>query len=243
LDERHGGGSHQGEIQGWILSGARPQAPESAGLLAAIPEADRVGSQPQKTEDLAPNLLPENQKKAEAEGGVILFEDESIFQQSGTTCKTYAKRGEGTFVKHKPCRKSCKVFGAVSIGANPKFHFRFEKNRFNTGTYLKFLKRLIRYYSRRGKKIHLIADNVRFHKAKSLLDWIEDRRDQIELHFLPPYSPNLNPVEMIWQKTKRAATHNRFFNTLEDLRERLFRRFNRFQGNPASLRNMVLSWT
>lgn len=59
----------------------------------------------------------------------------------------------------------------------------------------------------------LVLDNGAFHKAKRL-----KIPDNIEMIFLPPYSPELNPAEKIWQKFKRDFT-NKLFHTLEDLRD------------------------
>jgi transposase len=62
------------------------------------------------------------------------------------------------------------------------------------------------------------------------------------LHYLPQYSPEFNAVEYVWKETRRRTTHNRFFPTLEVLKQKLFKRFNRFQGNPAALRNVLASF-
>lgn len=128
-----------------------------------------------------------------------------------------------------------KAFGAVSREHNPRFHFQFSE-KFNAQTFLKFLRRLIRHEAR---KVFLVLDNVGYHHARLVTDWAEANADKIELHFLPAYSPDLNPIEILWRQTKRSATHNRHFDTLESLHHRLFRRFNRHQGNPAFLRGIV----
>lgn len=164
-----------------------------------------------------------------------------MFQQEGTVAHTWAPVGRGTEVAAEPCRKSAKVFGAVRIdGADPKFHFRFEEDRFNTKTFIVFLKQLVAYYWSRGQKLFMILDNVGYHRAAAR--WAARRPRRIELHFLPTYSPELNPTEHVWKKTKRAATHNRYFPTGERLRMAVHRRFNRYQGNPAELRGIVQRW-
>jgi len=55
-------------------------------------------------------------------------------------------------------------------------------------------------------KILLVLDNARYHHAKKLKDYIESIKDRLELFFLPPYSPEINPIEMLWKKTRRAVT-------------------------------------
>ena len=175
-------------------------------------------------------------KKTEKEQGVTLYQDEAVFQQAGMVIKTWALVGIGVQVLSPPVRRSIKVMGAVRIGANPQWHSRFVKV-FNAETFIEFLDQLVRYY--RGTKIHLITDNAPYHKSPEVHDWLKGKEHLIELHFLPAYSPKLNAAEYVWRKTKRAITHNKFFSRLQDLRQALARRFNRFQGNPASLRSAI----
>jgi hypothetical protein len=120
---------------------------------------------------------------------VLLYEDEALFRQSGSIYRHWARRGVGSQVKSFPGRISIKVIGAVSIGTDPKFHFRFVEV-FNSVTYLKFLKQLVRRY--KGTRIYLIADNATWHKSPPVLKWVQSNQDKIELHFLPKYSPDFN---------------------------------------------------
>lgn len=136
-------------------------------------------------------------------------------------------------------RRSKKVFGTVSLEHNPKWHFRFVE-RFNGETFLRFLRQVVRHNS--GRKILMVLDNVRYHHAKKVSEWVAANSHRIELHFLPAYSPDFNPIEQVWKATKRVATHNRHFPTLDLLHLKLFRRFNRYQGNPASLRSPLDSY-
>jgi transposase len=168
-----------------------------------------------------------------------MYEDEVLFKQSGSIYRHWARKGIGSQVKSFPGRKSVKVIGAVVIQERPKFHFRFV-DVFNTQTYLMFLKQLVRQYD--GRRIHLIADNAGWHKTRDILEWAAANHEKIELHFLPPYSPELNAAEHVWKETRRWATHNRFFRDVPTLKKKVFRRFNRFQGNPAALSNIVASF-
>ena len=170
---------------------------------------------------------------------MLLYEDEAVFRQSGSIFRHWAKRGIGSEVKTFPNRKSVKVMGAVKMDTDPKFHFRFVKT-FNSRTYLAFLKHLSSRYQ--GQKMHLIADNAKYHSSPDVMEWVTQNQEKIELHFLPKYSPELNAQERIWKETRKRTTHNRFFSALQTLKDDLFRRFNRFQGNPASLRSLVASF-
>jgi transposase len=181
--------------------------------------------------------LPSIKEQAEKENGIVMYEDEASFKVSGSLSRTWCECGrkKRTEVESKACNKSMKVFGAIVADKNPGLNFLFT-DVFNALTFLKFLKQLVRCYER---KIHLVLDNARYHHAILLQEWLEANKDKIQLHFLPAYSPKLNAQEGVWRITRRKSIHNRFFNDEKELHQALFKRFNRFQGNPASLRNMM----
>ena len=61
----------------------------------------------------------------------------------------------------------------------------------------------------------MVLDNVRFHHAKRLKPILERYKHRIELIFLPPYSPDLNPVERVWWLMRKMVTHNRWVQSME----------------------------
>jgi transposase len=75
-----------------------------------------------------------------------------------------------------------------------KLFYMTYKQNMNSQTYIEFLSRLLKKYD---KKIILIADNMTVHHSHMVYDWLEGKEKQIELQFLPAYSPHLNPVELI----------------------------------------------
>lgn len=178
-------------------------------------------------------------KKVRDDSGVLLYEDEVSFQQSGTIHRTWARKGKGCEVKSFPARKSVKALGAVRVNESPKWHFRFAE-KFNSESFLALLDQLLRYY--KGRKVHLITDNAKYHKSPAVRRWLSDKTQLIEIHYLPPYSPELNATEHVWKKVKRMSTHNRYFASVKELHEKVFRRFNRFQGNPPSLKGTIAAF-
>jgi transposase len=63
----------------------------------------------------------------------------------------------------------------------------------------------------------VLADNARFHHAVLHADWRDDCAERFSLLFLPPYSPELNPIERVWKLTRRLATHNRYFAHVDEV--------------------------
>ena len=90
-----------------------------------------------------------------------------------------------------------------------------EASIFNADSFKKFIKKMLRK-AETNKKILLVLDNVRFHHASVNKEFLKSVKDRIELLFLPPYSPDLNPIESFWKKTRRKVTHNRYFESLEE---------------------------
>lgn len=125
-------------------------------------------------------------------------------------------------VLHAPTRKSVACFGAVSIGAGTLVT-QFEP-KFNAESFHRFLKRLLKHRAR-GKRLVLLLDNAKYHHARILQPWLAEHRQQLTLLFLPPYSPDLNPIERVWKLTRRLATHNRHFPTLEGIMDAVTERF------------------
>lgn len=110
----------------------------------------------------------------------------------------------------------------------------------NNGSVMALLKQLFRQC--RGRGIHLLDDNGWSHKGPDVMEWVEKNSGKMELHFLPTHSAELNAAEYVWEETGGKTTHNHFFLSVDRGKEKLFRRFNRVQGNPAPLRNALASF-
>ena len=70
-----------------------------------------------------------------------------------------------------------------------------------------------------GRRIRLVCDNGRFHTTHAVQAWLADHCDQIEVFWLPPYSPSLNLIERLWGHLKRTVLANVLYANLNDLVE------------------------
>lgn len=75
----------------------------------------------------------------------------------------------------------------------------------------------------------MVLDNVRYHHAKLLKPFLEKNKHRIELLFLPPYSPDLNPMERIWWFMRKKITHNRFLESLQERVKKFWMLFSTFK--------------
>lgn len=133
-------------------------------------------------------------------------------------------------------RKTAHVFGAVSL-EDADFTYRFAPV-FNGHTFHQFLLQLTAKYAPR--KLFLVIDNGPCHwldDAGKL--WLAANSDKIELHRLPGYSPEFNPTEGVWKATRKLATHNRFYRTVDERDASLRATFTRFQRCPHLIANQV----
>jgi len=138
-------------------------------------------------------------------------------------------------VLHAPTRKSISVFGAVCV-SDGRFVSRLEK-KFNADSFQNYLTQLIRH-RRKGRKMIVIVDNARWHHAKQLRPWLNKHRDVLMLDFLPPYSPDLNPIERVWKLTRRLCTHNCYFPELDDLLNVVSCQFYLWKSSNETLRKL-----
>jgi transposase len=64
---------------------------------------------------------------------------------------------------------------------------------------------------RRGQRVDLIQDNASFHKKPEVLEFFDKHHRQIEVFWLPKYSPDFNATERLWHYTRKESTHHRYF--------------------------------
>jgi transposase len=136
---------------------------------------------------------------------------------------------------HAPTRKSVACFWAVSLRTG-KF-IRSLCATFNAATFETFLKTLLRHRSRDTCMV-LVLDNARYHHAVLLTPLLRKYRNVLTLLFLPPYSPQLAPIERPWKLACRLATHNQFFATLDDLLTAISTCFDRWKTHNSVLRRL-----
>lgn len=180
--------------------------------------------------------VSEPEKKTKRNGWALIFTDEASFRQDSTLHATWARVGRPPQVPVTGERKSVKIIGAVELY---RARFLYQRDEvFNAETYLSFLKKIRRYYRRQGAI--LVQDNASYHKEGDVWAWFGNNRDWLEVHNLPPYSPEFNPIERLWQHTRKNGTHNRYFAQVDDLVFTLTRVFGEMRTYPDIIRPYLL---
>ena len=137
-------------------------------------------------------------KRAKKEKAVILWLDQTGLRSDAPVGKTWAPVGQTPVVAKTGKRFGVNVMAAISNKG--ELYFTCYTGSFIGPVFLAYLKRLVGHLDR---KIHLIVDGHPVHRRVSVRDWLAEHVDRIEMHFLPSYSPELNPVELLNNDVKR----------------------------------------
>ena len=163
--------------------------------------------------------------------GMILFEDEASFAQWGSLSYTWARRGQQPEVPTSGKRKGSKVFGAIDYFSGRLF-FQGIEGRFNSASYHAFLQMIL---AQTTEHLFLIHDGARYHTSASTQTFLAAQHDRITEHPLPSYSPDYNPIEYLWKKTKQRATHNKYFKEFAALTISVEKALAYFVMHPAEV--------
>jgi transposase len=132
--------------------------------------------------------------------GVIFWGDETGLRSDDVRGRGFAPRGRTPLVR--VCHKRARL-GLVSAVANKgELRWRVADGAVNAPTFIRFLQRLVRDARR---KVFLILDRLKAHRARLTRDWLAGHRSEIEVFYLPPYSPELNPDEGVNADLKQAV--------------------------------------
>jgi transposase len=175
--------------------------------------------------------FPAIRAQAKREGGVVLWLDEMGVRSDAATGRSWAPVGQTPVIKGTGKRFRVNMITAISNAG--RLRFRLFTGSFTGRVFIDFLGRLVRDCG--GRKVHLIVDGHPVHRAKAVSAWVGRHADQIELHFLPGYSPELNPVELLNHDVKANAAGRRRPRSATELRAELHGYLRRRQRQPAVL--------
>jgi transposase len=147
---------------------------------------------------------PTIQRQAKREKGVIYWGDETGLRSDHAVGRSYGRRGQKPLIPGTGQRFRCNMISAITNQG--RLNFMVFKGDFNTDVFLEFLRRLLRQVQRNA---FLIVDGHPVHHAVKVKRWLEKRANQIRLFFLPGYSPELNPDELLNQDVKSNAVGQR----------------------------------
>ena len=179
---------------------------------------------------------------------MLVFQDEVHFQTAVTVTRMWVQKGSAPKVKAPSGKDSVAYSGFVRPDTGELFIAK--PLWFNYASFLDSVSKFLEVCQlAENQKICLILDNASWHKkAKRLvedeqLEEYKHIRHKLVFLFLPPYSPDLNPIEQCWRKTRREVTHNTYFPDRYDLEYTLDWYFSKFAQPNESLASLCsFSW-
>jgi transposase len=143
---------------------------------------------------------PDIEREAKHVGAQIFWGDEMGLRSDHQAGRSYGRRGRTPVIPGTGRRFGCNMISAIT-NRGKLFFMIFEKE-FNFRVFLRFLKRLTRQVKGR---VFLILDRHSVHKSAPVRRWLELHTDKLRIFFLPTYSPELNPDELLNQDVKSNA--------------------------------------
>jgi transposase len=165
---------------------------------------------------------------AKREGGVVWWLDEMGVRSDYAAGRSWAPVGRTPVIKRTGKRFGVNLISAIS--GEGLLRFRLFSGSFAGPVLVDFLQRLVRDLA--GRKVHLVLDGHPVHHARLVSGWVAQRPTRIQLHFLPGYSPELNPVELLNHDVKANAAGRRRARSVVELTGELRAYVRRRQRHP-----------
>lgn len=155
---------------------------------------------------------PRIRAQAKRAGAEIYWSDEMGLRSDHTAGRSYGRRGQTPIIPATGHRFGCNIISAINNRG--RLYFALFRGRFTARTLVEFLKRLVKQV---GRKVYIIMDRHPVHRSAKVKRWLAQNRQRIQLYFLPAYSPELNPDEVLNQDVKTNALGRRRPRTQDEM--------------------------
>ena len=175
---------------------------------------------------------PKIKKLAKECKATIYFGDEAAVRSDYHKGTTWAPKGQTPKVQSTGARFSVNMLSAISA----RGHMRFMtiNGRLNSDRFIEFLKRLIH---NADKPIFLIVDGHPTHRSGKVKQYVDSTKGKLKLFYLPPYSPELNPDELVWNYVKKHRIGRKSVKGPDHLREMVMSCLYALQKSPSIVKN------
>jgi transposase len=177
-------------------------------------------------------------RQARQRKALLLFGDEASFAQWGSLSYTWAPKGQQPEVPTSGKRKGYKVFGLIDYFSG-RFFYKAQEGRFNSESYAAFLLDVL---AQTTQHVVVIQDGARYHTSKAMQQFFEAHAERLTVEPLPAYSPDFNPIEHLWKKIKKEATHLKYFPEFADLQAEVDRALLHFAHTPDEITVLMVRY-
>jgi len=169
--------------------------------------------------------------RAKAEDCEIHWADETELSNQANYGRSFAPRGQTPVIPRPAARFAQSMIS--SLTNQGKLRFMVYDGALNAAIFLRFLQRLVKGADR---KLFVIVDNLRVHRARRVTAWLRANADRIELFYLPPYAPEHNPDEFLNNDVKQAMARRRIPRDKATLKSNPSSHMRGLQRRPAKVR-------
>ena len=232
----------------WTRKRVQQAIKEKYGISLSVTSVGRLMSQLgfspqrpiQKAYEQNPSLVkkwlkrefPKIKKLAKEEKATIYFGDEAGLRSDYHSGTTWSPRGETPVVKKTGKRFRLNLISAISSKGQMKF--MTIRGKINGDVFIEFLKRLL---AENKRPVYIIVDGHAIHKSKKVKEFINSTEGALKLFYLPPYSPELNPDELVWNHLKYHCVGKLFIKTKSELQTKVLSYLKSLQKKPQIIKS------
>jgi transposase len=165
------------------------------------------------------------------QGALVFFADESSIRTDFHSGTTWAPAGQTPVVATTGERKSVMMVSAISPRGELRFHIH--EGSFRAEHFVEFCKQLV---NESPGKVFLVVDGSPVHKAGKVKEFVQSTEGRLQLFFLPPYSPDLNPDEWVWKNVKHDQIGRTAIRGKDDLKAKAAGALRHLQKMPHKVR-------
>lgn len=202
------------------------------GFTPQKPARQAIEQKPEAVRKWLEEEYPAIEAKAKAEKGVIYWGDEMGLRSDHAAGRSFSLKGKTPVVPVSGNRFRCNMISALTNRG--QLAFSVFEGGFVVAVFLGFLQRLLKHAQ--GRKVFLIVDGHPVHRAKAVKEWLEGRPQSIELFYLPGYSPDRNPDELLNQELKATVYEKGRPKNRIDLKRKLKAKLYSIQKQPDKIR-------
>ena len=188
---------------------------------------------PEAVKQWLENEYPAIEKRAKAESAEIHWGDETAVVNTDVRGRSFAPKGK-TPITYTVGGTRQKLSMISTVTNQGKTRWMIIDEAFNSDKLIEFLEALVKDA---GKKVFLILDNLRVHHSKPVKKWLEENKEQIEVFYLPSYSPELNPDERLNADLKHEISSKVPVRTKAKLKEAASKYMGKLEQDPERVRS------
>ena len=198
------------------------------GLSAQRPLWRAYQQDPAKVEQWLQTEYPKIAARAKRQQAQIFFGDEAGVRSDCHAGTTWAPRGQTPIVSTTGARFGLNLISAVS--PRGELRFMITKGRVGAKVFIEFLKRLLHDVP---GVLFVIVDGHPAHKAKLVTQFVASVAPRLHLFLLPPYSPELNPDEWVWNDLKNTGIGRKMITGPDAMKRDVLSHMRHLQKSPA----------